>query len=328
MYISIMFISYIAAVFVALLGIGIVLLLISKNENRSSGQYRLAMSFAVIVFAQCGLYTFFYYRDMVMGEYSVALPLRITDYILCGLIFFFWLRVMDSLEEHKKSMIRVWSWIVGGIMTASGVIATAFFMDDFYCFNNKTAGMIYSFIELTIAIITLIVTAKYTFDFLKSYVSKTRKRYVLIVSLSLMIWNTQQIFVDSDLYLGIYKSAWVNGVIDTTGIVMFIIGLATFVYLFREDFSPLFYTTIGHDVSEDADILELAAIQHHLTVRELDVLRSVYKGMNNPEIADKLYISINTVKKHLKNIYEKTGTSSRMELVYVINKGETKNTDK
>jgi DNA-binding NarL/FixJ family response regulator len=62
--------------------------------------------------------------------------------------------------------------------------------------------------------------------------------------------------------------------------------------------------------------------------RELDVLRSVYKGMNNPEIADKLYISINTVKKHLKNIYEKTGTSSRMELVYVINKGETKNTDK
>lgn len=103
MYISIMFISYIAAVFVALLGIGIVLLLISKNENRSSGQYRLAMSFAVIVFAQCGLYTFFYYRDMVMGEYSVALPLRIADYILCGLIFFFWLRVMDSLEEHKKA---------------------------------------------------------------------------------------------------------------------------------------------------------------------------------------------------------------------------------
>ena len=28
---------------------------------------------------------------------------------------------------------------------------------------------------------------------------------------------------------------------------------------------------------------------------------------------------INTVKKHMKNIYEKLGTSSRMELVYIIN---------
>ena len=328
MYISIMFISYIAAVFVALLGIGIVLLLISKKENRSSGQYRAAMSFALIVFAQCGLYTFFYYRDMVMGEYSVALTLRIVDYTLCGLIFFFWLRVIASLEEHGRSMIKAWSWIVGGIVTLSGVIATAFFMDDFYCFNNNRAGMIYSFIELVVVTMTSIVTAKYTFDFVRSYVSKTRKRYVLIVSVSLMIWNIQQIFVDSDLYLGIYKSAWVNGIIDTTGIVMFIVGLATFIYLFREDFSPLFYTTIEHDASEDADTLEITAIQHHLTVRELDVLRSVYKGMNNPEIAGELFISINTVKKHLKNIYEKTGTSSRMELVYVINKGKTKNIDK
>ena len=48
-------------------------------------------------------------------------------------------------------------------------------------------------------------------------------------------------------------------------------------------------------------------------------MRLVYEGKNNPEIADALFISRNTVKKHLQNIYEKTGVNSRMELVYVIN---------
>lgn len=68
MYISVMFIIYIAAAFIALLGIGIVLLLISKSENRGSKQYRTVMSFAAIVFAQCILYFFFYFRDIVMGK--------------------------------------------------------------------------------------------------------------------------------------------------------------------------------------------------------------------------------------------------------------------
>ena len=56
-----------------------------------------------------------------------------------------------------------------------------------------------------------------------------------------------------------------------------------------------------------------------LDAGELDVMRLVYEGKNNPEIADALFISRNTVKKHLQNIYEKTGVNSRMELVYVIN---------
>ena len=75
----------------------------------------------------------------------------------------------------------------------------------------------------------------------------------------------------------------------------------------------------GELLEKETDVLEMTAQQHHLTVRELDVLKLVYKGKNNAEIAEELFISINTVKKHMKNIYEKLGTSSRMELVYIIN---------
>lgn len=52
-----------------------------------------------------------------------------------------------------------------------------------------------------------------------------------------------------------------------------------------------------------------------LTARELEVLEEVALGKSNREIADKLYISENTVKNHIRNILEKLQLHSRMEAV-------------
>jgi DNA-binding NarL/FixJ family response regulator len=50
-----------------------------------------------------------------------------------------------------------------------------------------------------------------------------------------------------------------------------------------------------------------------LTERELFVLRLVANGASNPEIAESLSISINTVKSHLKNILEKLQLQNRTQ---------------
>jgi two-component system NarL family response regulator len=52
-----------------------------------------------------------------------------------------------------------------------------------------------------------------------------------------------------------------------------------------------------------------------LTARELEVLRLVARGMSNREVAEKLYISENTVKNHVRNILEKLHSHSRIEAV-------------
>jgi DNA-binding NarL/FixJ family response regulator len=52
-----------------------------------------------------------------------------------------------------------------------------------------------------------------------------------------------------------------------------------------------------------------------LTERELEVLRLVAEGLNNGEIAKRLFISQNTVKNHVRNILEKLQLHSRMEAV-------------
>ena len=48
-----------------------------------------------------------------------------------------------------------------------------------------------------------------------------------------------------------------------------------------------------------------------LTEREIEVLALLATGMSNAEIGAELFISVNTVKSHLKNVYSKLGVSNR-----------------
>ncbi|MFQ3568136.1 MAG: response regulator transcription factor [Aggregatilineales bacterium] len=50
-----------------------------------------------------------------------------------------------------------------------------------------------------------------------------------------------------------------------------------------------------------------------LTERELEVLQAVVKGYSNPQIAELLCISVNTVKVHLRNILEKLHVENRAQ---------------
>ena len=52
-----------------------------------------------------------------------------------------------------------------------------------------------------------------------------------------------------------------------------------------------------------------------LTERERDVLKCMVDGHNNNEIAEKLVVSLGTVKFHISNIFRKLGVDSRVEAV-------------
>jgi DNA-binding NarL/FixJ family response regulator len=52
-----------------------------------------------------------------------------------------------------------------------------------------------------------------------------------------------------------------------------------------------------------------------LSSREIEVLRLVGHGLNNQQIADELVISVNTVRRHVSNIFDKTGVANRAQAV-------------
>jgi DNA-binding NarL/FixJ family response regulator len=54
-----------------------------------------------------------------------------------------------------------------------------------------------------------------------------------------------------------------------------------------------------------------------LTVRELDVLRQIAEGNRNRDIGEKLFITEETVKVHIKHIMEKLGASDRTQAIAI-----------
>ncbi|MGH7493643.1 MAG: LuxR C-terminal-related transcriptional regulator, partial [bacterium] len=62
-----------------------------------------------------------------------------------------------------------------------------------------------------------------------------------------------------------------------------------------------------------------AGLVEPLTARELEILRLVVAGKRNQEIADRLFISLHTVKRHIANAYGKLGVTHRTEAVARVN---------
>lgn len=53
-----------------------------------------------------------------------------------------------------------------------------------------------------------------------------------------------------------------------------------------------------------------------LTSQEKLILKLVCKGCSNKQIAERLFISLETVKKHLQNTYRKLGASNKIEALH------------
>lgn len=66
----------------------------------------------------------------------------------------------------------------------------------------------------------------------------------------------------------------------------------------------------------------LLKYEYQLTDREMEIMGFLLYGYSNTEIGEKLTISVNTVKKHISNIFSKLGVSGRPQLVrFIITKG-------
>lgn len=59
-------------------------------------------------------------------------------------------------------------------------------------------------------------------------------------------------------------------------------------------------------------------IKSEISPREAEIIREICNGLSNQEIADKLFISLQTVKDHTSRIYSKTNARNRMQLMTMV----------
>ncbi|MFI6118959.1 response regulator [Streptomyces sp. NPDC051064] len=77
-------------------------------------------------------------------------------------------------------------------------------------------------------------------------------------------------------------------------------------------------SSYARDSSREAARKQLSA----LTERELETARAVADGLGNPEIAERLYISVATVKAHVGNLFAKLGVDNRVQIALLVRDAE------
>ncbi len=58
---------------------------------------------------------------------------------------------------------------------------------------------------------------------------------------------------------------------------------------------------------------------YNLTKREIEVFANISQGLNNDEIAKNMFVSKNTIKTHIKNIYSKLDVNNRIQAIKKLN---------
>lgn len=93
--------------------------------------------------------------------------------------------------------------------------------------------------------------------------------------------------------------------------VLFCIGGIAFIY--RKRLSKKQYLN-EKSLLKDTDIHEISQ-KYSLSKRETEVIEKILQGHGNAQIAEELFLSEYTVKRHINNIFKKTGVKSRYELM-------------
>ena len=92
---------------------------------------------------------------------------------------------------------------------------------------------------------------------------------------------------------------------------------------FKErDLAPAIEVAMLRKSTETRTFPSIDKINHSvhtsITTMEYEVLKLIWKGLKNQEIADSLFLSINTIKTHISNLYTKTETNSKGAIISLI----------
>lgn len=80
--------------------------------------------------------------------------------------------------------------------------------------------------------------------------------------------------------------------------------------------------------SNESEYTDTLMHLYNLTARESEIVELIYQGMTSKQIAEKMFISENTVKKHTYNIFKKMKVSNRSQIIKIVHGFSTMSVDR
>ena len=100
--------------------------------------------------------------------------------------------------------------------------------------------------------------------------------------------------------------------ITVIGLIFLAVGAFTASQMIKRK-TVIQYVEVEKDKQEEKEVIVRAG--GILTDRECQILRGIAKGLTNRQIGEELFVSENTVKKHVNNIYFKLDVNRRTQAV-------------
>lgn len=319
-----LFITYTLMCFFSLQAITLILIVL-KHKSVGSTKPLKAMRNFIIVSIVLGLFYYItYYRELVLGIFATNVFLRGLDAVIFYAMGHSWVKLIDGIIDSKNPKMENWrkyTDIIFFALMLLSAISYIFLLDEYYATDYLWSDIAVIGLEVILGIVVIVFTTAYVALGYRELTDGTSKKYIVSVSVLINFNNVWNNVVVIFVFLqAVRPSVQCTLLYGVTSILLLVVNLLTVLYLYKKDFSPIFSVAWGETGSalSEQDMIDVMAKNHRLTEREREVLLLAYQGLSNPDIADKLYISRHTVKRHMHNIFEKFGVSSRMELIRLI----------
>lgn len=319
-----MFITYTILCFLGLQAITLIVILTKRNDAGNRNLMKATRNFVIVSFA-LGLYYYItYYRELVLGQFATGPVVRGFDAIIFYAMGYSWIKLIDNIagvENEEAIAMRKHIKVVFPCLMVLSAAVYIFILDAYYNTDSFAEEIIAVVSEAVLGIVVAFYTFKYVVWAYRELVDSASRKYIMIVSIFVCfntMWNNcVAVFV---FIKAVSLSAMCSNLYALTSILLLITNLLTLCYVYKKDFTPIFFGDRNDSAKQltEEEAVDMVARDHKLTERERDVMMLAYEGLTNPDIAEKLYISRHTVKRHMHNIFEKLDVSTRMELAHLV----------
>ena len=242
------------------------------------------------------------FESLVEPEHLVKIT-NITVFMASPFLLFAWLMFMKMCREiagKKTGISFIALFISFNFLLVPGI---GYFVTLF------TTVEIMALIKYGFIIISILYTIMGSYTLLSARKKNYRMRYTDIKNISsgiiliVFLQHVVLLFFENNIYLTL---AFI--------VLFYVFGGFLPVYLrYHTDLSKLLIP------GESTLSFDLFCEKFEISKREKEVIHEVCNGLSNQEIADKLFISLQTVKDHTHRIYGKTSCNSRTQLINLVN---------
>lgn len=322
--------------------------LMSKKKVLKNATERVRLRKFMVSTFLIGLISFFtFYSQYIIFLQPSNTAFRILDYLFWVCFIFYWIDYLDSIVNGVflrkiKTIIKYgcFGYILIWLFTTSHIWDLNFYI------SSVSSRMLFVMLDILFCMLSLFVVAIYVFRGQSQVESRLSGFYIFAVSIALMVYSTWEFLHYIQLFSVLSTpKAWELDPFNATAFFLLFTNLITLIYVYHKDFAVIFLVdsenseaavadnsvqsiTMKENIAEINSINEATtiqsttsediAIERSLTPREKEVMEFVYKGFNNAEIADELYISQNTVKHHIYNLFKKLEVNNRIELICLL----------